>query len=156
MRPGRCYILADSEQVGKLRETVRLLVRRLGILEKSEASCCGITLAQCHALYELRRAGEMSLNDLAESLRLDKSTVSRLVDNLVNSGLVARGTDPGDRRCVTLGLTEEGRRVLAGIDKGMDAFFAEIVDQLPAEKRSQVLESLALLAGAAANCKCCG
>jgi hypothetical protein len=43
--------LADSEQVGKLRETVRLLVRRLGILEKSEASCCGITLAQCHALY---------------------------------------------------------------------------------------------------------
>jgi DNA-binding MarR family transcriptional regulator len=148
--------LADNEQLRRLRDIVRLLVRRLGILERSEATCCGVTMAQCHALYELRGTGEMSLNDLAESLSLDKSTVSRSVDTLVGSGLVVRETDPGDRRCVNLRLTADGRHVLDNIDKGMDAFFAGIVDQLPAETRGQVIDSLALLAEAAANRKCCG
>lgn len=148
--------MADNEQVRRLREIVRLLVRRLGVLERSEATCCGVTTAQCHALYELRGIEKMSLNDLAESLRLDKSTVSRSVDTLVGGGLVVRGPDPGDRRCVTLRLTAAGRRVLADIDKGMDAFFAGIIDQLPAAMRGQVLDSLALLAEAAANRSCCG
>lgn len=152
----RCYILADNTQVQRLRDLVRLLVRRLGILERSEATCCGVTMAQCHALYELRATDRISLNDLAEALRLDKSTVSRSVDNLVGSGLVVRATDPGDRRCVTLGLTADGHRVLAGIDKGMDAFFAAIVDELPAAKRGQVLDSLVLLAEAAMKPRCCG
>lgn len=148
--------MADNTQVQRLRDIVRLLVRRLGILERSEASCCGVTMAQCHALYELRGTEKISLNDLAESLRLDKSTVSRSVDNLVGSGLVVRETDPGDRRCVTLRLSDDGHRVLADIDKGMDAFFADIVDKLPAETRGQVLDSLALLAEAAMNPQCCG
>lgn len=34
---------------GLLRELIRILVRDLGILEKSDASCSGISLAQCHA-----------------------------------------------------------------------------------------------------------
>ncbi len=148
--------MADNEQVRRLRDIVRLLVRRLGILEQSEASCCGVTMAQCHALYELRGIEKMSLNDLAESLSLDKSTVSRSVDNLVGGGLVIRETDPSDRRCVTIRLSGDGRRVLADIDKGMDAFFAGIVDQLPAATRGQVLDSLALLAEAAVYPKCCG
>lgn len=147
--------MADEKQVKKLRETMRMMVRRLGILERGEASCCGITMAQCHVIVELGRAGKMSLNDLAELLRLDKSTVSRSVDNLVSTGLVLRETDPGDRRYVTLTLSDNGVRVFADLEKRMETYFAEIVDLLPAEKREQVLDSLMLLAEAIKNPDCC-
>lgn len=147
--------MADNKQVKNLRETLRVLVRRLGILDRSEASCCGITLAQCHVLVELGRTEKMSVNDLAESLRLDKSTVSRSVDNLVNTGLVQREADPEDRRYVALKLSAQGGLVFDDLEDRMEKYFAEIVDYLPSEKREQVLESLTLLAEAVKSPKCC-
>lgn len=150
-----CGNLADNRQVKRLRETLRMLVRRLGILERSEASCCGITFAQCHILVDLGRARKQSVNDLAEALRLDKSTVSRSVDNLVNTGLVLREPDPADRRYVALRLSEQGGQIVADLEQRMENYFAEIIDVLPAEKREQVLESLLLLVDAVRSPKCC-
>ncbi len=147
--------MADAKQARRLRETLRTLVRRLGILERGEASCCGITIAQCHVVVELGRAERMSLNDLAELLRLDKSTVSRSVDNLVSAGLVLRETDAADRRYVTLALSDNGREVFADLEQRMEAYFADIVALLPADKREQVLDSLVLLAGAITSPDCC-
>jgi DNA-binding MarR family transcriptional regulator len=147
--------LTDAKQAKRLRETLRTIVRRLGILERGEASCCGITMAQCHVIVELGRAGRMSLNDLAELLRLDKSTVSRSVDNLVGIGLVLRETDAADRRYVTLALSGSGREVFADIEKRMEAYFADIVALLPADRRDQVLDSLVLLSEAITSPDCC-
>ncbi len=147
--------MTDEKQAKRLREAMRTIVRRLGILERGEASCCGITMAQCHVIVELGRAERMSVNDLAELLRLDKSTVSRSVDNLVGMGLVARETDPADRRYVALALSDNGVKMFAGLEKRMETYFADIVDFLPAEKREQVLDSLALLAEAIKSPDCC-
>jgi DNA-binding MarR family transcriptional regulator len=147
--------LADDTQAKKLRETLRMLMRRLGILERGEASCCGITIAQCHVIVELGRAERMSLNDLAELLRLDKSTVSRSVDNLVSTGLVLRETDAADRRYVTLSLSDNSKAVFADLEKRMETYFADIVDLLPADKRDQVLDSLVLLSEAVTSPDCC-
>jgi len=130
---------------------VRLLIRRLGLLEKSEASCCGVTLAQCHALVEIGRVGQISLNELAEILCLDKSTVSRSVDNLAGAGLVVRETDPRDRRFLVLGLSAKGREVQADIEDRMTAYFAAVLSNIPPSDRDQVIRSLGLLAQAARN-----
>jgi DNA-binding MarR family transcriptional regulator len=68
-------------------------------------------MAQCHAVVEIGRAGGISLAELAGLLNLDSSTMSRTVNNLVNSGYVIRELDPKDRRYVTIELTENGRTV---------------------------------------------
>jgi len=149
-------ILAEKDLARKLRETLRVLVRRLGILERSEASCCGITFAQCHALVELGRAGELSVNELAELLNLDKSTASRSIDNLANNGLVLREPDPNDRRYVSVRLSERGRELFAALEARMEAYYGEVIELVPAVKRGQVVESLALLAEAVKMSKCCG
>jgi hypothetical protein len=41
-----------------LREVIRLLERKLGLLDELEASCCGVTFSQCHAVVEIGRHGE--------------------------------------------------------------------------------------------------
>ena len=147
--------MKDTQQGKRLREMMRLLVRKLGLLERDEASSSKITISQCHTIVEVGRAGKMSLNDLAANLNLDKSTVSRLVDNLVNQGMVVRKTDRADRRFVTLRLTEHGESICQEVEQRMEGYFLEIIGTIPADKREQVIESICYLTEAIHGPNCC-
>lgn len=138
-----------------LRELIRVLVRNLGILEKGDASCCGVTITQCHAIVEIGRKEKISLVDLADLLGVDKSTMSRTVNNLVEADLAVRELDAENRRYVTIQLTEKGKDVFRNIEKSMESYYKGIFGSIPEDKRSQVLEGLKLLADAAQRNKCC-
>ncbi|MDK2966187.1 MarR family transcriptional regulator [Lacrimispora sp.] len=136
-----------------LRELIRILVRDLGILEKSDASCCGVTITQCHAVVEIGRKGKISLVDLAGLLGLDKSTMSRTINNLVESDLVLRDLDAENRRYVIIQLTENGRNVFQNIEESMNGYYKSIFNSIPENKRNQVMESLQLLTNAVVSNK---
>lgn len=138
-----------------LRELIRILVRNLGVLEKSDASCCGVSLTQCHAIVEIGRKERLSLVELAELLGLDKSTMSRTVNSLVEDDLVLRDLDTENRRYVVIQLTENGRNVFQTIEQSMEGYYTAIFSAIPEEKQTQVLESLQLLAEAVRSNKCC-
>jgi DNA-binding MarR family transcriptional regulator len=128
-----------------LRESIRKLERKLGILEESELSCCEVSLAQCHALVEIGRAKAISLNELAELLNLENSTMSRTVSKLVDSGYVKRDIDAVDRRYLTISLTESGQDLFNQIETGMGSYYQDIFSRIAENKRDQVIESLNLL-----------
>ncbi|MBS1862367.1 MAG: MarR family transcriptional regulator [Actinobacteria bacterium] len=50
-----------------------------------------------------------SVGDVARDFGVSKQAASKLIDTLVVRGYVERGTDPEDRRRLTLELTERGR-----------------------------------------------
>lgn len=128
-----------------LRELLRILVRNLGILEKSDASCCGVTIAQCHAIVEIGRIKKISLIELADLLGLDKSTMSRTINNLVEAGLVKRDIDAENRRYITIQLTDQGTEVFVSIENSMYSYYSDIFKSIPEDKRNQVLDSLEVL-----------
>ena len=145
----------ENKESHYLRELIRVLVRNLGLLEESEATCCGTTVSQCHAIVEIGRAKEISLNELAELLTLDKSTMSRTINKLVDSGLAIRELHPDDRRYVAIRLTYEGIKIFNSIEGTMEQYYQSIFSSIPEEKREQVLESLQLIIKAAKENKCC-
>jgi len=146
----------DKAGTGKiLREKITMLERKLGLVEDTVLNCCGITVAQCHAVVELGRADGVSLNNLASSLNLENSTVSRTVNNLVKSELAGREEDAEDRRYVSISLTDKGKKIYENIESSMEVFFADIVSRIPDEKHEQVLESLQILLDAIGEDKCC-
>lgn len=128
-----------------LREQMRLLVRKLGLLQKGETSCYGVSLSQCHAIVEIGRKEEVALHELADILGLDKSTMSRTVQNLVHKEFVIRSTDPSNRRSVKITLSEAGLQVFREIEEGMQQYYSNIFSNLPLDKKSQVLESMDLI-----------
>jgi DNA-binding MarR family transcriptional regulator len=134
-----------SQGSDNLREKLRQLVRNLGILEKSDISCCGVTMAQCHAIVEIGRANKISLIDLAALLGLDKSTMSRTINNLVEDGYVNREVDNENRRYISIQLTQQGIEVFHNIEDNMHNYYANIFQSIPDDKRDQVLESLEIL-----------
>jgi DNA-binding MarR family transcriptional regulator len=147
--------MVTLDNAKKLRELIRFIERKLGVLEDGEMACCGVTMAQCHALVEIGRAGSISLVDLAKLLDLDNSTMSRTVNNLVNKKLVDRRVDPTNRRYVTIKLTPDGIKSFNEIESKMESYFLQILSAIPDDKHEQVLESLQLLLKAISESECC-
>lgn len=145
----------NPHQAEDLREAVRRLERKLGFLDDLQASCCGVTFAQCHAIVEIGRAQRISLNELSEVIGLDKSTMSRTINNLVNNGLALRETDPKDRRYLAIRLTVKGMESFQEIENGMNKFFTQVYHSIPEAKRDQVIGSLNLLIEALVENDCC-
>ena len=71
----------------------------------------GLTAAQADALLVIGQAGPLSLKELGELLIAEAGHPSRLVDRLVEAGLVERRPAAEDRRRVELSLTTKGRRL---------------------------------------------
>ena len=148
----------NSQVIREFRNKIRQMQRSLSWLSKSDAACCGITLAQCHALLEIGGSGGITLIDLASALNLDTSTISRTIDKMVRDGLVERNANPDDRRYVDISLTDAGQKIFDDINCTFDQFYADIFHSIPAEKHQQVIESINLLVDALSHTKsntCC-
>jgi DNA-binding MarR family transcriptional regulator len=122
--------------------------RIIGMRSRSDATCCGVTLPQCHTLMTIGKNGPMPLKQLAAALGLDKSTLSRTVDGLVTIGLLERTSSPDDRRSVVITLSENGKKVFEHINATWQAFCASLFSLLPRNKQAQVTESLGLIISA--------
>ncbi len=82
---------------------------------------------------------------LADALGLEASSVVRLIDQLIDAGLVERNEDANDRRARTLHLTPEGRKRANQLEKSLTKLRRELFrDIKPAEVETclAVLQSL--------------
>ena len=137
--------------IRQFRKTLRQFERLLTTQLKDTCSCTGVTMAQCHALLEIEERGQAMTGELAESLGLDKSTVSRTIDGLVRLGLVERNADPADRRSMPLALTEQGRNVCAGINKVNDDYYQHVFNRIAPEQQGDVIGHFGMLVDALAD-----
>ncbi len=81
----------------------------------------------CDAVSELADGGTaVTVKDVALALDLEHSTVSRLLGELHDDGLIVRGMDPVDRRRTTVELTDLGREVVAEATT-LSRFFTRIL-----------------------------
>lgn len=68
----------------------------------------GLTVRQVAAVLELSRMGEVDFGDTATRLGVSRPTLSRIVERLVESGLVRRREKPEDRRRLLVSVTPHG------------------------------------------------
>ncbi len=135
----------NVSEVRFFRKMLRRFERLLAEQVKESSCCIGVTLAQCHAVLEIEEHGETTIRKLTKSLGLDKSTVSRTIEGLVQGGLVERVPHPADRRVSLLNLTDRGKATGNEINNVNDAYYGRIFQSIPAEKQAEVVESFGLL-----------
>lgn len=130
----------------QFQEQMNAFIRAFG-LHRPDQTPCGqpVAVAEAHALLELARAAPLTQNDLARRLRLEKSTVSRLVAQLIRRGWITRQRNTHDGRAVDLALTPDGTRLAADLAAARQATFDRLLEAIPETRRTMVLESLTLL-----------
>lgn len=101
----------------------------------------GIGLSEYQALCRLARAddGELRMQELAELIGLNQSSVSRLVVRLEAGGLTLRDHCPKDRRGVYTVITEEGRALQSKAEPTYRDALTRALDEAAADPRSSEL-----------------
>ena len=111
----------------------------------------GLNLSRHRAISVIASQGPLTMSELADYCAIDRTTMTRIVDQLVEAELVERATPREDRRQVILSLTPKGaatcreslkaiwrhnRHLLEGLDEGrqraaaraLESFLTRLVD----------------------------
>lgn len=88
------------------------IARRQEVLTERALRPLKLSVMQWRVLVALHRIGECTMNELAARSAVDRTTLTRVVDQLVVMGLVMRATPPEDRRQVRISQTPAGARVM--------------------------------------------
>ncbi len=94
-----------------------------------------------HRAKERQQEG-LSQVDLAEVLELQPISLVRLLDRLVEHGLLERRHDPRDRRANRLFLTASGRQLVDELDSLRDAIAFDVMHDIPDEAIETSLQAL--------------
>jgi MarR family transcriptional regulator, transcriptional regulator for hemolysin len=124
--------------VSQLVETSRLLRNYIDHRAKAR----GTTRAQWIVLFRLREQEGLSQVDLADVLELQPISLVRLLDRLVEHGLVERRSDPRDRRANRLFLTASGRQLADDLDSLRNAIATDVLQGVPAAALETSLQTL--------------
>jgi DNA-binding MarR family transcriptional regulator len=104
-----------------------------------------VSVPQFRTLVYLNRHEGTSLSEVAEHIGLSLPSMSVLIDGLVVRGLIVRQTHPEDRRRMTLGLTDRGRRAFRIAHEATASYLEEKLGQISATERRTVIEAMQVL-----------
>jgi len=118
------------------------LVHYCSICDRVSTQRLGVTVSQGYILLAMPESDNITMNELSVKMRLANSTMTRMVDQLVQKRLVIRETDPQDRRIVLVHLTDKGREERSTFRSTLQDIFSQVLGELSVEEREDVLYSL--------------
>ena len=116
------FILAKSHQ--KAQQEFKKLLAPLGL-----------TSLQFLTLALLATEADISGAEICERLMIDKSTLSGVLERLVEKGLVIKETDARDRRALSIRLTDTASRMAGKLAHIPETINATLLESLSLEEQ---------------------
>ena len=102
-----------------------------------------LSISQFRCLILLSRGtDEIPIHELADQLQLSVATAGRSIDRLVAQHLITRREDPHDRRVRLISLSDEGKKIISGIDQTRRTVLLAFARSLPPSDRSRLNAAL--------------
>jgi DNA-binding MarR family transcriptional regulator len=134
-----------ADLYGSMTEFLRVYQFR----DRDRVGYHGLTITQCYVLEILIRRGALTLNELAAEMRLDKSTLSRVVGGLENKREITRTSNPADGRSILLEATPSGVRRYQRVEADIVAENAQVLAGFSPAARRQIIVLIDALVQAA-------
>jgi DNA-binding MarR family transcriptional regulator len=135
-----------TEQAGTVEEASLALVEMtLAALAGVE----GISSLQLRMLLLVDRHPQSNLSSVASRMDMSVPSASRLVDRLVEAGLLDRRDAPHSRREVALSLTARGNRALAELRRSRRQAIGVVLEAMADDQRRALVSGLTAFAAAA-------
>ena len=112
-----------------------------------------LTIGQLKSLFFIDFEGSTSFRKLASVLGVTPPNVTRIIDRLVEQGLVSREENPENRRMLLLRTTDKGKDLLAKLRESHMSRGLDILAQLSLKELSALAEGLTALARVAEHNK---
>jgi DNA-binding MarR family transcriptional regulator len=113
------------ETADRLRRATTLLARRLRRLRADH----GVSAAKLSVLGQLYRAQrDVTAVELARWENLQPQSLTRIIAELEEQGLLSRKPDSADRRQILIAITDAGRALLAQDARAQTIWLAKTID----------------------------
>ncbi len=129
----------STPSIGYLLWDVTRLVRKR---YESESSSTCLTLAQAKALSHIACREGIKQVELAEILDIKPMTLVRVIDSLVEEGLVERRPDPKDRRAHLIYLLPAADEQLKKVKSVANRVWSEALDGISEQEVEQFIATL--------------
>ncbi|MFF9342214.1 MULTISPECIES: MarR family winged helix-turn-helix transcriptional regulator [unclassified Streptomyces] len=97
-------------------------------------------------MMRLWDCGAVRQSELIQSLGLDPSTVTKMLQRLEQCGYVSRSPDPADRRAVLVEATERGQALRTGVEDAWTGLEESSLAGLEPAERTELARLLGVLA----------
>lgn len=134
-----------DEHAERIEQLLRDVHYQLIRLSRHELRDEGITPPRFHTLYFVVRNGPVDMGTMHTQMHLSKSSLTSLVDGLVDDGLLRRERSPDDRRRVVLNPTKAGVELLERLRLTRCRHLQNALDRLEAPSAQCVADSLHLI-----------
>ncbi len=128
--------------VNEAHRLIDKIVQNNRVYEENCVQFFGVTTSQGGTILSIPLNSTLKMNELSKAVGVDTSTMTRMVDQLVEKGLVTRKTGEKDRRQVQIGLTITGQKLRQELAAALDNFYKDSLDQIPEKDREAIIESL--------------
>ena len=138
-----------NDDARRVLDAIRRVVRVLRVSSRAAEKQAGLSGAQLFVLQKLAGAGEerLSINELAERTLTHQSSVSVVVQRLVDRGLVLRAQSPQDGRRVELSLSPLARKLAARWPGAAQERLFSALDKMPAGRLALLASLLTQMVG---------
>jgi len=110
------HFKGPADQVAALDTFIKLMRAAESVSSRAHAILpAGLTITQFGVLEVLHHLGPRCPSELAGKLLKSAGNLTLVVDNLAKAGLVRRERNPGDRRFLTIHLTDKGQAFITGL-----------------------------------------
>lgn len=117
--PARAQDDARDLAFAQLELALSAITRRLSsrevVDEIGRRARCELTPTALGLLEHLASSGPLRVSDVAECMRVDKSTMTQRLQALDVGDLITRASDPADRRVSVIKISGTGRRLVARV-----------------------------------------
>lgn len=146
----------DRAYAHELQDQIYRLTRTFTLVDQVSVGASGVTVAQTYTLLAFPPRDELTMQELSERMNLAGSTMTRMIDRLVEQGLVARTRAETDRRVVRVSLTDRGRETRAHMEHTYQELFARLSGRIDPHDREPFLRALRRVIDALAEvAECC-
>lgn len=135
-------------QTERLQDLIREMIHCCEDRRFYETKRFGLPHAEIKCLMEFNGGRYLTVKGIAQSLDVTKSRVTKIVEGLVEKGLVEHMHDPRDGRIKLISLTGAGRKKSEEVRAFQKGIHERILLQLDPDQRKSVLSSLESLRSA--------
>ena len=118
------------------------LSRALAIQDVEEVLDIDLNFGYVSVLCRISMLKEPTMSELGKISGIQLSTLTRIVDKLVNRGLVHRKTDPSDRRVVRVAMTGEGAELVKRFEEARKKRVLSVLRCLTLKEREDLVAIL--------------
>ena len=139
------------EEYGRLKLSLKDVAPRWSIEMQEQLQAAGMDMSpgseqlsllkQFHRVFRILRSTPVgcSMGDLSEQLGIPFSNATRVIEQMVQRGLLERRSSSEDRRIILIQVTASGEQVYQVFDEAFRRRLGQLLGQFTPEERDQLL-----------------